>query len=99
MPIKTWDEFKEDWKDLWSFRVWKQDGFIEWIKDFENLFDDYPDWVKEKLHGLHLPFGYELNISFLMKNRETTWDIIRKQGDYDNSDPEDRSDYVRPDGE
>lgn len=89
MPIKTWPEFKEDWKELWSFKVWKRDGFVEWIKDFENLFDDYPDWVKEKIHGMHIPFGYEINISFLMKNRKTTWDIIRKQGDYENSDPED----------
>jgi len=85
MGIKTWPEFKEDWKDLWSFRVWKKDGAKEWFKDLENLFDDYPDWVKEKIHGAHLPFGYEINFAFAMCNRPRPyWPLIRKQGDYDN---------------
>jgi hypothetical protein len=92
MPIKTWPEFKANWekiKDKWSERsLWKN------IKSLINLIDDYPDYIKEKIHGAHLPFGYEVNISILMVNRKPkTWDIIRKQGDYDNSDPEDRSDY------
>jgi hypothetical protein len=90
MPIKTWEETKAKIRRQFEegrFENWK------WMKDWVNIFDDYPDYVKEKLHGMHLPFGYELNISFLMMNRETTWDIIRKQGDYDNSDPEDRSDW------
>jgi len=59
------------------------------FKKFINIVDTPIDYVKEKLHGMHLPFGYELNISFLMMNRPTTWDIIRKQGNYPNSDPED----------
>lgn len=59
------------------------------LKKFINIIDDPIDWVKEALHGMHLPFGYELNISCLMANRKTTWDIIRKQGNYSNSDPED----------
>jgi hypothetical protein len=71
--VSRWSEKSTDWR----------------LRRLENLFDDPIDWFKEKLHGMHLPFGYELNISFLMKNRQTTWDIIRKQGDYHNSDPED----------
>jgi len=97
MPIKTKEEWKEAWakiKDKWSERsTWKN------IKSLINLIDDYPDWLKEKIHGAHLPFGLEINISILMANRKPkTWDIIRKQGDYANSDPEDRSDYVGTDG-
>lgn len=99
MPIKTWDETKAKIRRQFEEGRFEKVGFWKWMKDWVNIFDDYPDYIKEKLHGMHLPFGYELNISFLMMNRETTWDIIRKQGDYDNSDPEDRSDYVRPDGE
>lgn len=88
MPIKTKKEFWEAWKkikDNWSDRtLWKN------IKSLVNLIDDPFDWVKEKIHGAHLPFGYEINISVLMSNRHpNTWDIIRKQGDYPNSDPED----------
>ena len=26
-----------------------------------------------------------------MNHRETTWDVIRKNGDYDNCDPEDKA--------
>ena len=59
------------------------------LKKFINIIDDPIDWVKEKLHGMNLPFGYELNISCLMANRLTTWDIIRKQGNHFNDDPED----------
>jgi len=60
-----------------------------WLRDWEDYIDDPFDWLKEKLHGMKLPFGYELNISFLMMNRETTWDIIRKQANWSNEDPED----------
>lgn len=91
MPIKTREEFKEDFLRLISFKVWREKGFKKWCEDLENLVDDPVDWVKEKIHGMHIPFGYEVNISFMMKNRKTTWDIIRKQGGYENSDPEDLS--------
>ena len=60
-----------------------------WLRDWEDYIDDPIDWCKEALHGLKLPFGYELNISFLMMNRDTSWDVIRKQGDWPNKDPED----------
>lgn len=83
----------------WLRKKWREieDYFVEWddhgwgwrARNLENIFDDPIDWVKERLHGMHLPFGYELNISFMMKNRPTTWDIIRKRGDYPNEDPED----------
>jgi hypothetical protein len=59
------------------------------IKDFINIIDGPVDKIKEKIHCMNLPFGYQLNISFLMRNRKTTWDIIRKQGRYENCDPED----------
>jgi len=95
MPIKTREEFINEFKDLIrSGAIKAHGGFWKWMKDWINLIDDYPDWLKEKIHGAHLPFGYEINISILMANRKpNTWDIIRKQGDYANSDPEDRSDY------
>ena len=79
--------FKEDFKDLvepgrtWSWR----------LKKLINMVDDPVDAVKEWLHCHPLPFGYQLNISFMMQNRRTTWDIIRKRGRYDNCDPEDQS--------
>lgn len=92
MPIKTWPEFKTAWHKV--IRRWPDRSFWKNLKKLSNLIDDYPDWVKEKIHGANLPFGREINISVLMANRHPkTWDIIRKQGDYANSDPEDRSDY------
>jgi hypothetical protein len=89
MPIKTWPEFKEDAKELFNINNIRRFGVRWFLRNLVNLVDDYPDWVKEKLHGMKLPFGYELNISFFMRNRPTTWNIIRKQGDYFNDDPED----------
>jgi hypothetical protein len=90
MPIKTWDEFKADATELFSWTNIKYYGLGWFFQNLENLLDDPIDWVKEKIHGAHLPFGYAINISVLMKNRKpSTWDIIRKQGDYPNSDPED----------
>ena len=87
MPIKTWKETQADWDELQ--RKAGKKGILWTLRNFGNLIDDGPDWLKEKIHGAHLPFGLEINISCLMKNRTTTWDIIRKQGDYPNSDPED----------
>jgi len=61
-----------------------------WINRFEDFVDDPIDAAKEWLHCHDLPFGYQLNISIIMKNREPkTWDIIRKRGIYPNCDPED----------
>lgn len=94
MPIKTWSEFKEDAKELFNWKRITTKGVGWFLRKLENLVDDPIDWIKEKLHGMRLPYGMELNISFLMKNRKpTTWNIIRKQGDYANSDPEDLSTY------
>lgn len=82
MPSKP---IKEELAELFG-----PDRTIGWrFKKFINIIDTPVDYVKEKLHGMKLPFGYELNISFMMMNRPTTWDIIRKQGDYPNDDPED----------
>jgi hypothetical protein len=80
---RKWEELKR-YISRWPDETWKW----RWDK-LENLVDDPIDKAKEALHGMRLPFGYELNISFLMTNRPTTWDIIRKRGDYFNEDPED----------
>jgi len=89
MPIKTKEEFKAAWDKM--IRKWPERSLWKNIQTFVNLIDDPIDWLKEKIHGAHLPFGYEINISVLMVNRvPNTWDIIRKQGDYPNSDPEDK---------
>jgi hypothetical protein len=88
MPIKN----KAEWKAAWQEIVEKagKKGILWTLRNLVNLIDDYPDWLKEKIHGAHLPFGLEINISVLMANRHPhTWDLIRKQGDYPNSDPED----------
>jgi len=65
---------------------WTRSG---WLRDWEDFVDDPVDDLKEWLHCHPLLFGYQLNISFLMQHRKTTWDIIRKDGDYENCDPED----------
>jgi len=87
MPVKTKEEFKAAWAKM--IRKWPERSLWKNIRTFINLIDDPIDYVKEAIHGFHLPFGYEINISCLMANRTTTWDLIRKQGDYANSDPED----------
>lgn len=67
---------------------WTRDG---WLRDWEDWIDDPFDYVKEWLHCHKIPFtNYQINISFLMNHRKTTWDIIRKHGEYDNCDPEDK---------
>ena len=72
-----------------GFKLFKKEE-PKWFRWWGNRVDNLVDWLKETLHGMHLPFGYELNIAFLMKNREEPyWPIIRKQGDYPNEDPED----------
>jgi hypothetical protein len=58
-----------------------------WLRRWEDYIDDPIDYLKEKVHGAPVPFGYEINISFLMMNRETSWDVLRKRGTYPNSDP------------
>jgi hypothetical protein len=71
------------YKDLWM-RIPKP---IRWvINRIDNPFDAVLEWA----HCHKLPFGGQLNLSFLMKNRETTWDIIRKHGTYSNCDKEDK---------
>jgi|GEM_PF-2883366 len=89
------------WVILWVFLFWmfiilvpykflfKKKDIEHAFNDFFNIVDGPIDKIKEKIHGAHLPFGYEINISFLMKNRKTTWNIIRKQGNYCNEDIED----------
>lgn len=69
---RKWNEIKEyitRWpRETWAWRA----------KKLENIVDDPVDDLKHTLHGLKLPFGYRLNISFLMMNRPTTWPIIYK---------------------
>jgi len=72
---------------------WTRDG---WLRDWENYIDDPIDFVKEWLHCRKIPLiNYQINISFLMNHRETTWDVIRKHGEYDNCDPEDKGDNMK----
>ena len=70
--------------------VFRKDNPLHALRDFINIVDDPIDTIKESLHCMSLPFGYQLNISCLMSNRKTSWDIIRKQGYYENCDPEDK---------
>ena len=71
------------------FNFWPIYGWDWRFRNTVNFLDDPVDWVKEFFHGMRLPFGYELNTSCLMRNRVITWDIIRKQGNHFNDDPED----------
>jgi len=75
-------------KDFW-------DSLPKWLRWLINRIDDPFDAVMESLHCHHIPLtgdpGYCLNISFLMKNRETTWDIARPCRWYSNCDPEDKN--------
>jgi len=65
-----------------------------WLRDLENWIDDPVDWVKEWLHCRNLPFGRQLNISFLMQNRKTYGKLLRERLPrgyyYNNCDPEDK---------
>jgi hypothetical protein len=67
-------------------------GIAKAFKWFGNRIDDPIDAIKEWLHCRKIPWiNYQLNISFLMKNRTTSWDIIRKHHHgYLNCDPEDK---------
>jgi len=85
--MKSWSEKWEEVKKLFQ-----RGQSLNWyLRNFINLIDDPFDAAKEWIHCRPLPFGLQLNISFLMKNRPTTWDIIRKSGTYDNCDPDDIS--------
>lgn len=62
----------------------------KWVKWWGNRVDNLPDALMEWLHCHKIPFtNKQLNISFLMKNRTTTWDIIREHKPWPNCDPED----------
>jgi hypothetical protein len=61
-----------------------------WLRHWENKVDNLPDQFKEWAHCHKIPFtNKQINISFIMKNRETTWDIIRENKKWPNCDPED----------
>ena len=72
----------------WYKQTW--DRLPKWLRWAINRVDDPFDAVLEFLHCHRLPFGRQLNLSFLMKNRQTSWDVIRRQGTYANCDPEDQ---------
>lgn len=74
------------YKDTW-------DRLPKWLRWIINRIDDPFDTCLEFLHCHRIPLTrYQLNLSFLMKNRETSWDIIRGHGKYSNCDPEDLND-------
>jgi len=62
----------------------------KWLRWWGNRVDNLPDAAKEWLHCHRLPFGKQLNLAFMMKNRgKPYWPIVRKWGYYENCDPED----------
>lgn len=67
--------------------VGRQTG--SWLRDWEDYIDDPIDWVKEWLHCHPLPFGYFLNISPIMMNRKTSWNIVTKNIECVDCDHED----------
>ena len=70
--------------------VFGKRDLIHAVTDFINIIDGPVDKVKEWIHCHKIPFiNYQINISFIMMNRKTTWNIIRKHQKYDNCDPED----------
>jgi hypothetical protein len=42
----------------------------KWFRWFINRIDDPWDNVVQKLNGMHLPFGYQLWLGCIMKNRD-----------------------------
>ena len=71
------------YKDTWG-------RLPKWLRWAINRIDTPFDRAMEWLHCRRLPRGYQLNLAFMMKNREPPyWPVIRKQGRYDNCDPED----------
>jgi hypothetical protein len=78
----------------WPFTQHNKVTRFKWLakilNDICNFYDDPIDMVKEWAHCHPLLFGYQLNISFMMRHRETTWNIIRRaDGGWTNCDPED----------
>jgi hypothetical protein len=72
----------------WYKETW--DKLPKWIRWPINRIDNIPDAIVEWLHCHRLPFGRQLNMAFIMKNRgKPYWPIFRKWGRYDNCDPED----------
>jgi hypothetical protein len=88
---------KSKWQEFKSLFEWGHPA--EWyFRNFINLVDDPIDAAKEWLHCHSLPFGYQLNIAFMMRNRgRPYWPVIRKRGNYGNCDPEDLSQVQKSD--
>ena len=66
----------------------------KWIRWWGNRTDNLWDQFKEWVHCHKLPGNKQINISFMMKNRETYGKLIRPDRDPDgncwsNCDPED----------
>lgn len=88
--MKTWREKWEEFKHTFNWDNIREKGWGWFFRNLVNLVDDPVDAVKEWLHCHRLPFGYQLNIAFMMKNRgRPYWPVIRKAGRYENCDPED----------
>jgi hypothetical protein len=92
-------------KNLWLNIFWFLSGIVwlpiylgtfwmkerpKWLRWWGNRVDNLGDQIMEFFHCHKIPFtNKQINISFLMKNRETTWDIIRENKKWPNCDPED----------
>ena len=81
---------------IWCLVTWdfSQDSKPKWLRWWGNRVDNFPDQFKEWVHCHPLPGNRQINISFLMKNRETYGKLIRPDRDPDgncwsNCDPED----------
>jgi len=81
----------------WCLFTWdfSQDSKPKWLRWWGNRVDNLPDQLKEFIHCHDIPWtDKQINISFMMKNRETYGKIIRPRRDPDgncwsNCDPED----------
>lgn len=76
----------------WPLRIYYRNKKApKWIRWWGNRTDNLWDQGKEAVHGMRIPFtNKQINISFMMKNRETYGKFIREDKWYDNLDPEDR---------
>jgi len=72
-----------------TYRLFKIDQ-PKWLRWWGNRTDNLWDQLKEWVHCHKIPFtNKQINISFMMKNRDTYGKYIRPHANYCNCDPED----------
>jgi hypothetical protein len=80
--------FKDQYKKWWK-------GLPKPVRQFVNKIDTPWDKFKEWLHGHDLPFGYKLDVSFMMANRVTRYPIIVKADKFADVRPVDWGNHAR----